>query len=414
MEAGYLSSRSDDIGTDLAAATMGMDALERRRSGGGGLLDGEGLVPIYIGEALAPARSYADWREVADDLDRLSDRVERMPAGDRQVFRRGMLRSLGVAARLFAGGSASFAEKVTDLVGAPPGPVDSDEIEGMRDHVDALLTRSGHMRGPIEDRVRRWEESRFLEECDLVPVAAELMEAARARTAAMIFDCGDYAMELEPVRGAAYTARCRFKARKMALNLDIRFTRAALKHLVCHEIFPGHATQLLSTRAAVEAGRADADALLVTANAVTGCVQEGIGDQGVLLLDWVENADDELHLELRRLRSAAQTTAAWRLMADGESPARVADYLRDTAIGQPAWIAGRIEMAAHPFRGPFIASYFAGNETVRTVRERVRESRRAAFVATLFEQAHSRDSLALFDGGERSKAGVVSMGESVA
>ena len=182
----------------------------------------------------------------------------------------------------------------------------------------------------------------------------------------------------------------------MDLNTDLSFTRAALKHLVCHEVFPGHSTQLISTRAEVDAGRATADALLITANAITGCVQEGIGDQGVQLIDWIEDDDDQIHLELRRLRSAAQTTAAWVYMVEGKPAEEVMRYLREVAMGQEAWARGRLRMAAHPFRGPFIASYWAGNEAVRTVRERIRPEQKAEFVTALYSRAHSPRSLDMF------------------
>ena len=169
-----------------------------------------------------------------------------------------------------------------------------------------------------------------------------------------------------------------------------------MKHLVCHEVYPGHSTQLLYTRAEVDSGRATMDALLITANAITGCVQEGIGDQGVQLIDWIEDDDDQIHLELRRLRSAAQTTAAWAYMVEGKPAEEVMEYLRNIAMGQEAWARGRLRMAAHPFRGPFIASYWAGNEAVRTVRERIRPDQREDFLKALYGRAQSPRSLDMF------------------
>ncbi len=182
----------------------------------------------------------------------------------------------------------------------------------------------------------------------------------------------------------------------MDLNTDIRYTRAALKHLVCHEVFPGHSTQLLYTRAEVDAGRSTLDALLITTNAITGCVQEGIGDQGIHLIDWIQDADDEIYQQLRRLRSAAQTSAAWAYMVEGQPAEETATYLRDVAMGQEAWVRGRLRMAAHPFRGPFIASYWAGNEVVRKVRERITPDQRPAFLTALFGRAQSPKSLSMF------------------
>jgi hypothetical protein len=383
-----------DFGSELTAVTMGLDRFERGRNGAGSPLDGEGLVPIYIGDDLVTPRAYADWDAIHADLAALAARAEALPAGARRVFATGMAASLQTAARLFAGETMSYADKLRDLVGAAPVP--EGRIAELSDQLDARLATAGFVRGDLRARVEAWETARAVDASALETVFRELMALAKARTATMIFDTGDYDMALNPLRGIPFTARCGFAERRMDLNVDIAFTRAALKHLVCHEVFPGHATQLLYTRAEVDAGRAPADALLCTANVITGCVQEGIGDQGVELLDWVEDADDAIHQALRTLKSAVQATAAWRLMVDGEAPESVADYLRDVGCGQEAWVQGRLRFASHPFRGPFIASYFAGNEAVRTVRERVADADRAAFTAHLLGQAHSPASLALF------------------
>ncbi|RUT31078.1 hypothetical protein EMQ25_09375 [Arsenicitalea aurantiaca] len=385
-----------DIGRELTAVTMGIDAFERTKANGESLLDGEGLVPIYMGGDIVAPRPYTDWSAPRADLAALADAVAGLGEGPRKTFLEGMLRSLKVAVRLFSGAAPSFEEKVTDLVGAPAGREDPELIETARDRLDALLTRAGFAEGGLGARVSAWEKQKAIPADRIEAVFRELMAEAKARTDARIFDTGAYDMVLNPIRNAHYTARCSFNEGKMDLNLDLHFTRAALKHLVCHEVFPGHSTQLLSTRAAVDAGEAPADALLITANAITGCVQEGIGDQGVQLIDYIEDEDDEIHLHLRRLRSACQTSAAWMLMVEGVPADEVADYLRETAMGQEAWVQGRLRMAAHPFRGPFIASYWAGNEAVRRVRERVTEAQWPDFLKTLYGHANSPASLDMF------------------
>ena len=385
------------IGEDLTAVTMGLDRFERAAHAGDSMLDGEGLVPIYLGDALVEARAYKSWDAIFTDLARLAAQADIEATDPRGVFLRAMIHSLQVAARLFSGQAMDYAEKVRDLVGAPAEPVPEAEIAAHTDALDAALARAGFGRGSLRERVEAWEEAREVVPERIEAEFRELMAIARARTADLIMDPGDYDMSLNPVRGAPYTARCGFAERRMDLNIENRFTRAALKHLVAHEVFPGHATQLLYTLAEVKAGRSDADALLCTANAVTGCVQEGIGDQGVQLIDWIEDEDDSIHLSLRSLKSAAQTTAAWRLMVQGQAPAVVADYLRTAACGQEAWVQGRLRMASHPFRGPFITSYYAGNESVRRVRERVPPERRRDFVHYLYGRAHSPESLEMFD-----------------
>jgi hypothetical protein len=53
-------------------------------------------------------------------------------------------------------------------------------------------------------------------------------------------------------------------------------------------------------------------------------------------------------------------------------------------------------MAAHPFKGPFISSYWAGNESVRRVRERVTPEQWPDFLVQLFGRAQSPQSLQMF------------------
>ncbi|MET3897394.1 hypothetical protein ABIB57_001331 [Devosia sp. UYZn731] len=387
---------SFEIGQELTAVTMGIDTFERSQPAEGSLLGGEGLVPIYLGNGLVEAKSYTDRDTIRADITALETATAALAAGPRQVFLQGMLKSLRVTIKMLSGASPSFEEKVTDLVGAPAGREDAALIEDARGKVDVLLRKAGFVNGSLGERVQAWEEARAVPTEQIETVFRELMADAKARTDKLIFDTGDYDMVLNPVRGMFYTARCSFDQGKMDLNFDLNFTRAALKHLVCHEVYPGHSTQLLSTKKAFDEGRAPADTLLITTDAITGCVQEGIGDQGAHLIDFIEDGDDEIHVELRRVRSAAQTSAAWMLMVEGMPREEVADYLRDVAMGQEAWVQGRLRMAAHPFRGPFIASYWAGNESVRRVRERVSKEQWPVFLDALYSNANSPQSLEMF------------------
>lgn len=387
---------SFEIGRELTAVTVGIDAFERSQPADRSLLGGEGLVPIYLGKDDIPGKAYADRDAIRDDLGNLDAATAALPVGPRKMFLEGMLKSLRVALKMLSGASPSFEEKVTDLVGAPAGREDPAVIEEARAKLDALLKKSGFVNGSLGERVGTWEEARAVPSEKVEAVFRELMAEAKAKTDKLIFDTGDYDMKLNPVRGMMYTARCSFNDGKMDLNFDLSFTRAALKHLVCHEVYPGHSTQLLSTKYAVDKGEAPADALLITTDAITGCVQEGIGDQGAHLIDFIEDDDDEIHVELRRVRSASQTSAAWMLMVEGVPREDVANYLRETAMGQEAWVQGRLRMAAHPFRGPFISSYWTGNECVRKVRERVTPEQWPGFLKALYFRANSPASLDMF------------------
>jgi len=391
-----LPPRFESFSERLTRVTLGVDALEREKNRGGGPLDSEGLLPIYLGADLIAAPVYTTYAQVESELDALTEQLPTVEPASRRVFATAMLRSLRMAVRLFRGDALDYAAKVTDLVGAPAGPVDTEEVEVTRERLHVLLRACGVVHGSLAQRIAAWEEERALPADEIERAFHTLMIEGRARTAAKIFDTGDFTMALNPVRGVSYTARCVFAAGKMDLNVDLKFTRAAIKHLVAHEVFPGHATQLLLTRARVEQGTAHPETLLCTANTVLGCVQEGIADEGVELIDWADDEDDRIHLELRRLRSAAQASAGWYLMVDERPAESVAQYLRDTAAGQESWVRGRLKMAAHPFRGAFIASYWAGARAVRKVLQRTAPSDFRRFVDYLYGNAHSPQSLEMF------------------
>ena len=394
----------DDAKTGLAitAIAVGMDGLERRLNKGTGGLDAEGLIPIYIGDDLVTARRYERWEEAEAELDQAEADIRHCPSVSRRHTLLALLRSLRAAIRVFRGQPMSFADKLRDLVGVPAEEADRDVIAGLREEIDGALTRMRIPGSTFPERLRSWQTSRFLPVEKLEAVYNELQEEAVRRTARYVYDVGDFRMKLVLRPGTSAAGRCSFADAAMEINTDIGCTRAAMKHLVTHENFPGHATQLLYTRNAVEKGLATADVLLCTLNGLPGVIQEGIGDQATDLIDWVEDDDDVVQIALRRLRIAAATTASWRLMQMGEPEESLVAYVRDTGFAIDPYVDGRITQAKHPYRGPFNASYYFGNQAVRALRLRTKAADYPAFIRFLYGNIHSLESFMAF--GERPGA----------
>lgn len=384
-----------DIGRRLTALAIGIDQLERRLSKGRGTLDSEGLVPIYLGSDLVQPAEYSSWEEAHEWLEGLEQEARSYPAGPRQRFLLDMIDSLRAAVQLFSGQELSFAEKLKRLVGVPAEPIEPERLEALQSELDSLLSGLGYRQGTLAERAARWEEERFVESDQLEPLFQRFMAEAQRRTDERVFPTGDYSMRLNLVQDVPYSARCNFEQGQMDLNADLRFTPSGLKHLVCHEVFPGHSTQLLYTLEAARRGESTPDVLLCTANTVVGAIQEGIGDQGIHLIDWIETPDDAIYLTLRRLRTAAATSAAWYQMAEGWPLEKVRGFLQETAFPQETWLEGRLRFAAHPFRGPFIASYWFGDEAVREARERAGK-RQAEFVRFLYGTMNSVESMRMW------------------
>lgn len=385
------------LGHQLTALTMGIDRFERGQMAGEGPLDTEGLVPIYLGDQLVAPEQPASFEEALHRLDQLEAASRQLPASPRQTYLTDMIDSVRAATQLFAGQTMDFAEKLQRLVGVPAQPVAPAQLEQITLDLLQSLGQAGYRQDSLAQRVERWETDRFLAPDQLEAQFKSLMAEAQQRTNRLVFDTGSYSMALNLVKGVPYTARCSFARGQMDLNADLQFTPAALKHLVAHEVFPGHSTQLLATLHWAQEGTSPPDVLLCTANTVVGAVQEGIGDQGLYLIDWVDSLDDAIYLSLRRLRTAAATSAAWYLMAEGWPQEKVRRFLQQTAFPQPAWLEGRLRFAAHPFRGPFLASYWFGDEAVASVRRRVGQAGRQPFVRALYGTLNSVRSLEQYE-----------------
>lgn len=389
-----VGEHSRALGRRLTGIALGIDALAARTARAAGNDDYEDLVPIFIGERLVTAHRFEDWEGVESALAALKREIGYVRDEARKLFLFEMVRSLRASSAFFSGADIGFEEKVRNIVGVPAQTVSEAEIEAIHARIDRLLARRGVRDGTLPQRVDAWQTRRYLEPDAIAAVFDTLVTIAKARTDEMIWPTGDYTMRLNAVRNVPYAGRCSFVRGEMDINLDVRVTRSSLKHLVCHEVFPGHSTQLLSTLAVAESGEAPLDALLCTANAVTGAVQEGIGDQGIDLIDWVEDEDDAAQIELRRLQTAVGTNAAWHLHCSGWAPERSIRYLRDVGFAQESWATVRTAMALHPFRGIFLASYWFGNETVRELREAARE-RPKRLIDALFREVNSIASLRL-------------------
>ncbi len=391
---------SSELGYAITAIAAGIDSFETQTSRGQGILGDEGLVPLYLGKDLVESRVYSSWSQVEADLVRVEDGIGGLEDSPRRDFLSSLLSSMKMAIGLFQGKDFSYEEKLTRLVGVPAQPISQAFLSSLEARLKDGLSRAGFGKGSLRERITAWEEKGFLPASELPGLYRELMLEAKSRTDRRIVPTGDFVMDLNPVRGGHYTARCNFSQAKMDLNMDNRFTRASMKHLVTHEIFPGHSTQNLYTVASYKRGTSTADVLLCSLNGVTGVLQEGIGDQGLELIDWVEDLDDEINAVLVRYRSAVATQSAWMMNVEGIDDDRIRAYLRDVGVMQEARIEGRIMMARHPYRAPFIASYFYGNEAVRMVRKAVENEpgRRAAFIADLYGNMHSPESLCRSQG----------------
>jgi hypothetical protein len=102
----------------------------------------------------------------------------------------------------------------------------------------------------------------------------------------------------------------------------------------------------------------------------------------------------ERALRLGKLRSAAWVNACLMLDEQGESPARVRDFLVEEGCGQQTWAATRLRFMRDALRAPFVFSYYLGDCCVAQA-SAAWKGARADFYACLYGRMHSPRSLQL-------------------
>jgi hypothetical protein len=378
-------------GERMATALLGLDALYRAESG-----DRDGLVVLNMstGHVPDPFGAYDDARLQFQEL--LAAAAD-LPEPDRQLYYRQVCDS-SLAFIDWRVGGIAFERQVADFLHVPARPASDVELDGLRAAMRETLGRLGYG-GDLREQCAAWEERNRVPPDEVPGVLNALLDEAWERTAERMELPADRSdgMRVTPVTGVPFNARCNYLARSVELNVDPILTRPALKHLAVHECYPGHYVQFKLREVWYRRGLAPADGLLSVVNTASSCTFEGIADNGLRVIDWIESDDDRLSALMTRYRAGIGTAAAWRLHALGWPEAGVSDWLREqTLVGGEGWIANRIAFIAAAQRAALIWSYWAGEPAVGPVWERVAVERRPDFLRYLYGRLHSPQSVALF------------------
>jgi hypothetical protein len=377
---------------ELTSALLGVDALYRAEQDG----DGDGLVVLNMSTTHQPEPfgAYAAAQVRFAELER---RAGGLPEPDRQLYYRQVCGSTQAFIRWRAG-DLPFDGQISDFLHVPAAPASDAELDALRAEMRAMLSRMGYG-GDLAAQCAAWEARNRVPPGEVLGVLGELLDQAWNRTAERMEIPAPKSdgMRVSTITGAPFNARCNYIDRRIELNIDPVLTGPGLKHLAVHEGYPGHYVQFKLREIWYRSGDAPADGLLSVVNTASSCTFEGIADNGLRVLDWLDNDDDRLSAILTRYRAGIGTAAAWRLHALGWSAERVTDWLRSNAlIGGEGWVANRMRFIAAPQRCALIWSYWWGEASVAPVWERVGLGQRPAFLRFLYGRMHSPQSVAMF------------------
>lgn len=386
-----LSDRTLSYAEELTSALLGIDALYRSESG-----DEDGLVVVNMSTTHRPEplTSYSAAQHRFAELER---RAAELPESDRQLYYAQVCQSTLALIR-WRNGELPFTSQIADFLHIPPAPASDTELDTLRAQMRSLLGTMGYS-GDLAAQCASWEAYNRVPPDEVPGVLAELLDEAWERTATRMELPAPKSdgMRVTTITGAAFNARCNYLERQVELNIDPILTRPALKHLAVHECYPGHYVQFKLREEWYRAGHAPADGLLSVVNTASSCTFEGIADNGLRVLDWIESDDDRFSALMTHYRAGIGTAAAWRLHGLGWDRTQVAEWLRaQSLVGGEGWVANRMRFIEAPQRCALIWSYWWGEASVASVWERVEVSRRPALLQYMYGRMHSPQSIALF------------------
>lgn len=396
-----ISNATLEYAEGLTNALLGVDVCCRSAQGE---FD-EALVVLNMDAEREP-ELFHDWTEARRRFDELRDAASSLPEPDRRMYYR-QLCSSTLALIQRQEGSLPFAAQISEFLHVPPAPASEEELDALRGELRGLLTELGYD-GDLETQAARWEDQNRVLPDEVPSTLAELLDEAWERTAErMILPAPKSdGMTVQTVSGVAFNARCDYLSRRVELNIDPILTRPALKHLAVHECYPGHYVQFKLRETWYREGKAAADGLLSIVNSASSCTFEGIADNGMRVVDWLDTPDDVVLALLTHYRAGLGTVAAWRYHALGQSESEVRDWLRQYAlIGGEGWVDNRLRFIAAPQRSALIWSYWHGEPAVASVWAEIPVERRDEFLVYLYGCMHSCQTVGAFAGAGSSERG---------
>ncbi len=372
------------FGEALTALVLGIDELYRARlprTATG--LQGEGYVAINLSR-VAPQglSSYDEARGQCKELSRTLAALDLAP--DRKVYFQDYLASIETFLAWQYGESVPYPALVQGLLGVQGEP---PALEPLLGELGTLLREAEHT-GDLPEMLQAFEAERTVPASEVGRELGRYLAQARAFVHERLFPLpSDFTFGVEVVSGAPYNAYCDYVGRVVRVNGDVPHTHEGLKHLACHEAYPGHSTHILRREQLVAAGEMTEDGLLVVTDTPTSPLFEGIGELGMRLVGWNETVAERISLSVMRLRSAL---GAWAGTLTAQGRLEEAKELL-VRYGDASWMHSRLRFLDMPLRRPFIFAYHFGDLLVEEVRAAAGDDSR--FLAGLYDRMHSPASL---------------------
>lgn len=387
-----LSDKTMEYSEKVAKATMGIDALYRKEMDLTDLHDG--LVVLNMADV--PSEPFTDYKDAQEMLGELSKEAMALPEADRRLYYTQACTSLWSFCQWRMGKLGQMNSQIGLFLHVDPAPATQRDLDRYNNKLHDMLRELGYT-GNVKEQIASWEQKNLVPADEVKDTMDEMMEQARQMCGEILeLPENDY-YHCETVKNGPFNASSDYGNRRVIVNTEPILTRQKLKHLACHEVYPGHFMQFTLRRKAWERGIGGLDGTLSVCNHSSSSTFEGIADCGSKFLGWHEGLDDDVTELISTIQAALGTAASYRMHTLQWSDVDVRDYLRLNAPGGgEGWVANRMEFIRDPARAALIWSYWRGDEGVFPVWERVEPKDRENFFQYIYNRLHTVQSLQLF------------------
>lgn len=394
----YTYSQKDfELAEDFVKAVLSMNSLYLKnvRDSSDASFSAEGLVPVVMAEIQFDEQK--DWQTIKQELRQLYEEYKLIENDIRKNYMAEQILSvIRLGNWVFDREKQTYRELVRDLLFVDPTPASFRQLEFLKEKMSVLLQEAGY-KGSFRAKLTAWRNSHLVRKEELQEILNTLQQEARERTYDLGLSCvEELAVICRPVYDVAYQGYCDFMNKTMYINGDLDYTWYDLKHLICHEIYPGHMTHMKLRQDMVRTGEIPADAALVITNTASSPVFEGLADNGAAFLGWNQTRDDEINDIYQLYKEKISDNAAFYLHEEKKSKEFVKEYLGVQLNLSDQFNESKLRFLTYSLREPFMFSYEKGNEAVKTAFYSISPHRKWEFLQYLYRNMHSVHSLAQF------------------
>ena len=374
--------------SDVTCGISDLDARTRPYSE-----DADDLVCINMG--WNTKRDFENFDEARAALGELVKKAFTLPEPDRRMYYMQACMSLDSFCAFCQGKLNGLMDQVGMFLHADPAPVSEDYLLKRCADLQAAFDERGY-KGTLKEMTAKWESENRVPADKVQSTMDELMVEARKRVGEFL-PLPEAHYHCETIKGGAFSARSDYDHLRVIVNIEPAYTLQSLKHLVCHESYPGHYMQFTMRKELWKQGLAGADGLLSVCNHSSSSTFEGIADMGTRFIGWHGDPDDKIFDILSDMKSAMGTMSSYQMNVLHWSDDQIRDaMMKWPMLGGEGAVKSRLAFVRDPARAALIWSYWRGDQALLNVLNRVEQKDMPRFYDYIYGRLHTPASLQLF------------------